>query len=147
MWNSNAWAKFVFRSYYRGFIWTKVGYSGPACSHAGFLSNLHSGLRELRPLSQLLSGVDVWVMCPLKSFLQLLQLLGREGGAAASLFPLERQVGLRVHVRSVIYAVTWGEKKHRWTSWRWLTGDWSMSSLGPFEANRNQLRPILRIHI
>lgn len=70
------------------------------------MSNLHSGLRELCPLSQLLSGVDVWVMCPLKSFLQLLQLLGREGGAAASLFPLQGQVWLRVHVRSVVYAVT-----------------------------------------
>lgn len=70
------------------------------------MSNLHSGLRELRPLGQLLPGVDVGVVRPLESFLQLLQLLGREGGAAAPLFPLQGQVRLRVHVRAVIYAVT-----------------------------------------
>lgn len=58
------------------------------------MSNLHSGLCEFCPLSQLLSGVDVWVMCPFKSLLQLLQLLSGEGGATASLLPLQGQVRL-----------------------------------------------------
>lgn len=92
-------------------IWSIPAHAGePMCTVSP--SNLHSGLRELRPLSQLLPGVDVWVMRPLKSFLQLLQLLSREGGAAASLFPLQGQVWLRVHIRSIIYAITWGAKKN-----------------------------------
>lgn len=79
-----------------------------ACSYTTKLakSNLNSGFCELRPLGQLLSGVDVWIMCPLKGLLQLLQLLSGEGGAAASLLPLQRQVGLRIHVGAVVGAVT-----------------------------------------
>lgn len=61
-------------------------------------SHLYSRLCEFRPLSQLLSGVDVWVMRPFKSLLQLLKLLGGEGGATAPLLPLQRQVGLRIHI-------------------------------------------------
>lgn len=57
-------------------------------------SNLYSRLCEFCPLSQLLSGVDVWVMCPFKSLLQLLQLLSCKGGATASLLPLQGQVRL-----------------------------------------------------
>ncbi len=58
------------------------------------ISNLYSRFCEFCPLSQLLSGVDVWVMRPFKSLLQLLQLLSGEGGATASLLPLQGQVGL-----------------------------------------------------
>ncbi len=62
------------------------------------MSNLYSRLREFCPLSKLLSGVDVWVMRPFKSLLQLLQLLSGEGGATASLLPLQGQVGLRIYI-------------------------------------------------
>lgn len=82
-----------------------MSYSGePACSRKtvqhfiSYTSNLYSGFCELCPLSQLLPGVDVWVMCPFKSLLQLLQLLRREGGATAPLFPLQGQVGLRIYI-------------------------------------------------
>lgn len=70
------------------------------------MSNLHTSLGEFGPLSELFSGVDVGVVRPLKSFLQLLQLFGREGGTTASLLPLQGQVGLRLHIRAFVRAVT-----------------------------------------
>lgn len=60
----------------------------------GSVSNLDSGLRELGPLCQLLPCVDVRVVRALEGPLQLLQLLGREGGPAATLLPLEGQARL-----------------------------------------------------
>lgn len=75
------------------------------------LSNLYSGLCKFRPLSQLLSGVDVRIMRPFESLLQLFQLLGGESGAAAPLLPFKRQVGLRIDIWTIICPVTWGEKE------------------------------------
>lgn len=72
---------------------------------------LYSGFCEFCPLSQLFSGVDVRVMRSLKSFLQLLQLLRCEGGAAAPLLPLQGQIWLRINIRSFVCAVTWGVEK------------------------------------
>lgn len=72
---------------------------------------LYSGLCEFCPLGQLLSGVDIWVMCPFKSLLQLLQLLSGEGGATASLLPLQGQVGLWIYIWTFVCAVTWVEKE------------------------------------
>lgn len=86
----------------------------PNAGSVSVMSDLYSRLREFRPLGQLFSGVDVWVMCPFESLLQLLQLLSGEGGATASLLPLQGQVGLRIDVRAVVCAVTCGGKeKHR----------------------------------
>lgn len=70
------------------------------------MSNLHTSLGEFGPLSELFSGVDVGVVRPLESFLQLLQLFGCEGGTTASLLPLQGQVGLRLHIRAFVRAVT-----------------------------------------
>lgn len=67
---------------------------------------LHPGLCQFGPLGQLLPGVDVRVMCPLKGLLQLLQLLCGEGGATAPLLALQRQVGLGIHVGAVVCAAT-----------------------------------------
>lgn len=61
-------------------------------------SNLHPGLSEFGSLRELLPCVDVRVVGSLKSPLQLLQLLRREGGPTAALLPLQRQVGLRLDV-------------------------------------------------
>lgn len=58
------------------------------------LSYLNPGLCELGPLGELLPGVDVRVVGPLKGPLQLLQLLCCKGGPTASLLPLKRQVRL-----------------------------------------------------
>jgi hypothetical protein len=52
-------------------------------------------------LSQFLAGVDVWVLCPLESSLQLLQLVSRERGPAATLLPLQRNPGFGLRVRLV----------------------------------------------
>lgn len=65
-------------------------------------SYLHPGLGELGPLRQLLPGVDVWVVGPLEGPLQLLQLLSCEGGPTAPLFPLQRQIRLRLHIRALV---------------------------------------------
>lgn len=81
---------------------------GPTPGLVSGMSDLYSCLREFRPLGQLFSGVDVRVMRPFKSLLQLLQLLSGEGGATASLLPLQGQVGLRVDVRAVVCAITCG---------------------------------------
>lgn len=65
-------------------------------------SYLDPGLGELSPLCQLLPGVDVGVVGPLKGPFQLLQLLRREGGPTAPLLPLQGQIGLRFHVRALV---------------------------------------------
>lgn len=62
------------------------------------VSHLYTSLGQFGPLCQLLSGVDVGVVCPLEGLLELLQLLRREGGTAASLFPLQGQVWLRLYI-------------------------------------------------
>jgi len=74
---------------------------------------LDPGLGELGPLGQLLAGVDVGVVGPLEGPLQLLQLLRREGGATAPLLPLQRQVGLRLHVRALVGVTRCGRTKIR----------------------------------
>ena len=56
--------------------------------------HLYPGLAELGALAELLPGVDVRVLGPLERLLQLVQLVGGEGGAGASLLPLERYPGL-----------------------------------------------------
>ena len=53
------------------------------------LSHLDSGLTKLGPLAELLPGVDVRVLRPLEGLLQLVQLVGGEGGAGPSLLPLQ----------------------------------------------------------
>lgn len=67
------------------------------CVQVG-VSHLYTSLCQFGPLRELLSGVDVGVVCPLEGLLELLQLLRREGGAAASLFPLQGQVWLRLYI-------------------------------------------------
>ena len=60
--------------------------------------HLYPCLAELGPLAELLPGVDVRVLRPLEGLLQLVQLVGREGGAGPSLLPLEWDAGLRLGV-------------------------------------------------
>ena len=62
------------------------------------VTHLYSGLAELRSLAELLPGVDVRVLGPLECLLQLVQLVGGEGGAGPPLLPLERDPGLRLSV-------------------------------------------------
>lgn len=81
------------------------------CVYWFCMSDLYSRLCEFCPLSEFLSGVDVWVMCSFKSLLQLFQLLSGEGGAAAPLLPLQGQVRLRLYIWTIICAVNWDEKK------------------------------------
>lgn len=79
---------------------------------AGSRSYLNSGLSELGSLSELLSCVDVWVVGPFKGLLQLLQLLSGEGGSAAALLTLQRQVWFGFNIRAFIQPVTWVGKKY-----------------------------------
>ena len=78
------------------------------CARVCLRFYLYAGLRQLGPLGQLLAGVDVGVVGPLEGLLQLLQLLRREGGAAAALLPLQGQARLRVHVRRLVRVARWG---------------------------------------
>ena len=68
-----------------------------------FVAYLYPGFTELCPLRQLLSGVDVRVLGPLEGLLQLVQLVGREGGPRPPLFPLQLdpRLGLEVAVNAV----------------------------------------------
>ena len=63
---------------------------------------LYPGLAELGALAELLAGVDVRVLGPLERLLQLVQLVGREGGAGPPLLPLERDPGLSLRVRTLL---------------------------------------------
>ena len=65
---------------------------------------LNSGLAELCPLAELLPRVDVRVLRPLESLLQLVQLVGGEGCAGAALLPLQRDARLRLHVGALLRA-------------------------------------------
>lgn len=51
-------------------------------------SYLNSDFREVHLHGQLLSAVHIWVVGLLESTLQLVQLVGGEGGAVASVFLL-----------------------------------------------------------
>ena len=61
-------------------------------------SDLYPGLAKLCPLTELLPGVNIRVLCPLKRLLQLVQLVGGEGGAGPALLALQGDAGLRLHV-------------------------------------------------
>ena len=71
-------------------------------------AHLHTGLRQLGVLGQLLAGVDVGVVGSLEGPLQLNQLLSRKGGAAPPLLPLQGQAGLRLHLRAILRVARWG---------------------------------------
>jgi len=81
----------------------KYPFSSPADrlipTHA--LPHLNSRLAQLCPLRELLPGVDVRVLRALEGLLQLVQLIGREGGAAPALLPLQGNAGLGLQVRVV----------------------------------------------
>ena len=63
---------------------------------------LNPGFAELCPLCQLFPGVDVWVLRPLEGPLQLLDLVGVEGGPTPPLLPLQRNPRLGVNVAVVV---------------------------------------------
>ena len=65
-------------------------------------AHLYPRLAELGPLAQLLPGVDVRVLGPLEGLLQLVQLVGGEGGAGPSLLPLQGDPGLGLSVRALL---------------------------------------------
>jgi hypothetical protein len=71
--------------------------------------HLYPRFCESSPLGEFLAGVDVRVLCPLESPLQLLQLVSRERGAAATLLPLKRDPGFGLRV-GLISAATYKQK-------------------------------------
>ena len=75
---------------------------------------LYSGLAELGPLAELLPGVDVRVLGPLEGLLQLVQLVGGEGGAGAALLPLQGdpRLSLHVHVGALLRPLRLNCSKH-----------------------------------
>ena len=66
--------------------------------------DLYPGLAELCPLAELLPGVDVGVLGPLEGLLELVELVGGEGGTGAALLPLEGDARLRLHVGALLGA-------------------------------------------
>ena len=50
--------------------------------------HLYTGLCQVCPQCQLLAGINIWVVCLLENFLQLLQLVAGERGSVASLLAL-----------------------------------------------------------
>jgi len=64
------------------------------------ITNLHSGFAEIKSHGQLLPGEDIRILRLLKRPLQLMQLVGGEGGAAATYF------ARLVHVIAVVGAAT-----------------------------------------
>ena len=66
------------------------------------LADLYPGLTQLGPLAELLPGVDVRVLGPLEGLLQLVQLVGGEGGAGPSLLPLQGDPGLGLGIRALL---------------------------------------------
>ena len=64
--------------------------------------HLYPGFTQLGPLAQLLPCVDVRVLGPLEGLLQLVQLVGGEGGAGPSLLPLQGDPGLGLGVRALL---------------------------------------------
>ena len=64
--------------------------------------HLYPGLAKLGALAELLAGVDVRVLGPLERLLQLVELVGREGGAGPSLLPLQWDPGLGLGVRALL---------------------------------------------
>lgn len=69
-------------------------------------TDLDTSLRQLRPLRQLLTGVHVRVMCPLKAALQAFQLLSSEGGPGTTLLALQWYARLRFAVRLIAVVIT-----------------------------------------
>lgn len=67
----------------------------PASLHG---AHLDPGLGELGPLRELLPRVHVGVLRPLEGALELLQLLGGEGGPGAALLPLDGDARLALRV-------------------------------------------------
>ena len=65
-------------------------------------TDLYPGLTQLGPLAELLPGVDVRVLGPLEGLLQLVQLVGGEGGAGPSLLPLQGDPGLGLGVGTLL---------------------------------------------
>ena len=65
-------------------------------------TDLYPGLAQLGALAQLLPGVDVRVLGPLEGLLQLVQLVGGEGGAGPSLLPLQGDPGLGLGVGTLL---------------------------------------------
>ena len=66
------------------------------------VTDLYPGLTQLGPLAELLPGVDVRVLGPLEGLLQLVQLVGGEGGAGPSLLPLQGDPGLGLGIRALL---------------------------------------------
>ena len=62
------------------------------------MAYLNPGLRQSKSLTEFLPHEGVWVVRLLKQSLQLVELLQREVGSAASLFDLRRLLGIVVFV-------------------------------------------------
>ncbi len=70
---------------------------------------LHSSLSKFCPLSQLLSGIDVRVVCSLKGLLQEVELFCSECCSTATLLSVECDPGLRIYIG--ITLLWWGNKE------------------------------------
>jgi hypothetical protein len=65
-------------------------------------------------LSQLFSGVHVWVLGLVECSLQVLQLFARKRGSAPTLFAFQVESRFRFRVRIVGAARTFGRKNRTW---------------------------------